>query len=288
MLSAPIGRLDGVGLEQKGKHRREFKCEVRGESAGDRRGTGAINEGVQLVLQVAAGDRDAVSRDATLLVPVAHAQRVLQNALHFGRKAAVAMIVDEGAAPPEKMRQTGLMNGLAEAAVARQARVTLMPPPIQQPTVRLLGLDQRTPPVRTGKVRDVCCSCLVLRLAGRGRRTFGGLFTERIEPDTDVRVDVAQVPPGDLPARRRDDDLGITVHVIDRRADCEFLGDEIFGLELRPPQKRVAGAHANGGCRHSKCGEQVAFSLFSRQCESDLELYAGSKPSEMPTVTDTR
>jgi len=71
LLGAPVGRVDRIGLEQKGKHRREFDREMRRESPGDACRSGPIDERIQLVLQMAARDRDPVGGDTPPLIAIA-------------------------------------------------------------------------------------------------------------------------------------------------------------------------------------------------------------------------
>jgi hypothetical protein len=95
VLGAPVGGGNRVGFEEKGKHRREFDGEVRGEAAGDLCGAGLIDQNVELILKMAAGDGDPVRGDASSLVPVADVQGPLQDALDPRGEAALLMIANQ-------------------------------------------------------------------------------------------------------------------------------------------------------------------------------------------------
>ena len=67
------------------------------ESTGDSDGPGVIDERVELVFQMPAGNCQARRRHAALLVPIADVERVLEDALDLRREAVLAIIADQGA-----------------------------------------------------------------------------------------------------------------------------------------------------------------------------------------------
>ena len=56
VFGTPIGGVNGIGFEEKGKYRREFDGQMRRESAGDSGGPGVIDQRVELVFQMPAGN----------------------------------------------------------------------------------------------------------------------------------------------------------------------------------------------------------------------------------------
>jgi len=135
MFGAPVGGVDRIGFEEKGKDRGEFRGEMRRKSACDPSGARMLDECVELVLEVPARDRHTVGGHASLLMAVADAQRVLQDALHARREAAVPMITDQDATPAQQMRETGLMDRLIEPAIRR--------PAVAHEDAREIGAEQR-------------------------------------------------------------------------------------------------------------------------------------------------
>src|SRR6266545_3900627 len=66
-----------------------------------------IDDGVELILEMSARNRDAACGDASLLILVADPQRMLKDPLHAGREAAFPMIPDQRATPAKQMRGFG-------------------------------------------------------------------------------------------------------------------------------------------------------------------------------------
>jgi hypothetical protein len=94
MVGAPVARVDRIGFEREGKHRREFDGEVHRETARDVRAAGAIDEREQLILQMPTRDGRAVGGGTAVLIRVANTERVLEDPLDLGREAAFPMIPD--------------------------------------------------------------------------------------------------------------------------------------------------------------------------------------------------
>jgi hypothetical protein len=87
VFGTPVGGVNGIGFEEKGKYGREFDGQMRRESAGDSGGPGVIDERVELVFQMPAGNCQPRRRHAALLVPIADVERVLEDALDLRREA---------------------------------------------------------------------------------------------------------------------------------------------------------------------------------------------------------
>ena len=94
VCSTPVGGVNSIRFEEKGKHGREFDGEMRRESAGHSGRPGLIDERVELVFEMPAGNRQAPRGHAPLLVPIADAERVLEDALDLWGEAVLAMITD--------------------------------------------------------------------------------------------------------------------------------------------------------------------------------------------------
>jgi len=86
VLDAPVGRVDRVGLEKEGKHRWEFDGEMYRESSGHSGLARMIDDGVELILEMPARNRDAAGGDPSLLILVADPQRMVKDPLHAGAK----------------------------------------------------------------------------------------------------------------------------------------------------------------------------------------------------------
>lgn len=116
LFGAPVGRIDR-GVEQKGEDRREFDRQVRGKALRDPPAARPIDEGIELVLEMAARDGDPVRRDRVLAPAIAHPQGLLEDAADAWRKGPLLMIADEHATAAEQMREAGLMNGVLKLAI---------------------------------------------------------------------------------------------------------------------------------------------------------------------------
>lgn len=119
LLCAPVGGVDRVGFEKEGKDGGEFDREMRSEAARDACLTGPTDEGVELVLQMAARNGHAVDGDAPLVISIADAKRVLENALDARRETVFPMVADQHATPPQEM---ALMPTSAYAHLLRRCR----------------------------------------------------------------------------------------------------------------------------------------------------------------------
>jgi hypothetical protein len=117
VLSTRVGGVDRIGFEEKRKDSREFDGEMCGEAACDVGVTGLVDDGVELVLQVAASDRESVRGDALALIAVADSECLLQDALNLWGETAFSMIADQEAAATQQMSETRLMNRLPEAPI---------------------------------------------------------------------------------------------------------------------------------------------------------------------------
>ena len=121
VFGAPIGRIHDVGGEQEGKHGRKFDGEMGGKLLRDTLSPRTVDEGVELVLQVPAGDGDAVRRDGALKIPVADAQGVLQDPLDARRKAALVVVADQEATAPQQVSETALVKRGRKSPIRRPA-----------------------------------------------------------------------------------------------------------------------------------------------------------------------
>ena len=117
VLGTPVGGVDHIGFKEKRKHGREFHGEVRGKALRNASRTGPINEDIELILQMPTGDGDPVRRDPPLVIAVADAQGVSQNPLDARCEMAFAMVPNQGPAPTQQMRETGLVNRLVKASI---------------------------------------------------------------------------------------------------------------------------------------------------------------------------
>ncbi len=117
MFGAPVGRVDGVGLEQKREHRRKLDGEMRGERARDAASARPIDEGIELIVQMTTGHGEAMGRDGAAPIAIADAQRALEHALHPRGEVRVAMIADQRATTPQPMGEARLVDRLLEAPI---------------------------------------------------------------------------------------------------------------------------------------------------------------------------
>ena len=119
VFGAPVRGVDGIRLEQEREHRRKLDREMGSEIARDATGARAIDEGIELIVQMATRDRQPMSRYLATPKAIARGERALQDALDVRREMVLAVIGDQRATPPEQMGQTGLMNRVIEAAIGR-------------------------------------------------------------------------------------------------------------------------------------------------------------------------
>lgn len=120
LFGAPVGGIDR-GIEQKGEDRRVFDREVRGKALRDTPAARLIDEGIELVLEMAARDGHTPRRDRVLAPAIAHPQGLLEDAGDAGREGPLAMIADEGPTAAEQMRKTRLMDRVLKLAIRSPA-----------------------------------------------------------------------------------------------------------------------------------------------------------------------
>lgn len=119
VFGAPVGGVDRVGVEEKGEDRRKFDGQMRGEMAGDATGARPFDQGIELILEMAAGHGETVTREGPPAIAIADVQRMLEYPLDVRREVKLAVIAHQQATTPEQMRETGLMQGRVEAAIGR-------------------------------------------------------------------------------------------------------------------------------------------------------------------------
>jgi hypothetical protein len=121
MFGPPVGCINQIRLEQEREDGGEFDGQMRGKMAGDSRRPGSIDERIELIHEMSASDSQAMGRDASVLIAVAHAERVLQQSLHVRRKVAFLMLADQRATASQQVRETRLMDGAGESTIRRPA-----------------------------------------------------------------------------------------------------------------------------------------------------------------------
>ena len=121
VLGAPVGGVDDIRLEQEREDRGEFNGEMRRELLGDAAAAGAIDEGIELILQMTTRHGDPMRRHLVRARPVAHAQGVLQNPLDARREVPLVLIAYERATAAQQVRETGLMDRVRKPAIRRPA-----------------------------------------------------------------------------------------------------------------------------------------------------------------------
>jgi hypothetical protein len=94
---------------------------MRREALSDAATTRLIDEFIEPILQMPAGDGDAMARHRALVPPVAHSQRLLEDRTDPRREGAFPMIADKDATATQEMRETRLMHGVAKSALRRPA-----------------------------------------------------------------------------------------------------------------------------------------------------------------------
>jgi hypothetical protein len=94
LRSAPVGRVNRIGLEQEREDGGKFDGQMRREILHDASAAGVIDQGIEVMLQMTAGNGDPVRRHLGGAKPVTHPQRPLQHALHARRNVRVVLIAD--------------------------------------------------------------------------------------------------------------------------------------------------------------------------------------------------
>ena len=94
LFSAPIGRVDRW-VEQKREDRRVFDREMRGEPLSNAATARLIDESIEPILQMTAGDGDAVGGDGPAPPAVTNPQSLLEDGLHPRGKPAFVMVANQ-------------------------------------------------------------------------------------------------------------------------------------------------------------------------------------------------
>lgn len=140
VFGAPVGRIDGIGLEEEREDRGAFDREVRRESARHARGPRVIEQRVEAILQTPAGDGDTLRGDAPLLIPIADAEGLLEDPLDVRGELALLMSADQGATAAQPMRETGLVQRLFEPPIG--------PAAVTHEDAAEIGAEQRRGPLQ--------------------------------------------------------------------------------------------------------------------------------------------
>ena len=94
---------------------------MRGEALSDTATARLIDESIEPILQMAAGDGDAVCGDGPALPAVTNPQSLLEDGLHPRGKPAFVLIANQRSTSSQQMRETRLMDRLREAPIRRPA-----------------------------------------------------------------------------------------------------------------------------------------------------------------------
>ena len=140
-------RKDQIAVNSRAKWRAKRAHQMR---------TGLCEPRGQARDQIAAGDGQAVRGDRPRLIPIAHGERLLQDRLDVGPEGAMGMIGRDHAAPPEQMRQTGLVRGGGELPIGR--------PPIADEDAREVG------PQDVGRLLEAAAGLNAIDGRGGGRK----------------------------------------------------------------------------------------------------------------------
>jgi hypothetical protein len=105
LFGAPIGGVDRR-VEQEGKDRRVFDREMRGEAFSEAAATRLIDEAIEPILEMPAGDGYAMARHHALAPAVAHAQRLPEDHPDPRREGALPVVADEDATATQELRET--------------------------------------------------------------------------------------------------------------------------------------------------------------------------------------
>jgi hypothetical protein len=119
-FSAPVGRVDRR-VEQKREDRWVFDREIRGEALSGAATAGLIDESIEPILQMAAGDGNAVCGDGPAPPAVTNPQSLLEDGLHPRGEPAFVMVANQRSTSSQQMREARLMDRLCEAAIRRPA-----------------------------------------------------------------------------------------------------------------------------------------------------------------------
>ncbi len=120
LFRAPVGRVDRW-VEQKREDRRVFDREMRGEALSDAATARLIDESIEPIFQMAAGDGDAVCGESRAPPAVTSPQSLLEDGMHSRSEPAFVMVAHQRSTSSHQMRETCLMNGVGEAAIRRPA-----------------------------------------------------------------------------------------------------------------------------------------------------------------------
>ena len=112
------------------------------------------------------------------------------------------------------------------------------------------------------------------------------LLAERVEPDADIRVNVAQVPLiADDGVWRGHRNLRLQADVIDGGPERHLRCDELLDLELGAYHPRVIGVHGRHAWRSKRRGTVIVHAGMIERVP-DLDLWPDAPAPEMPPVTD--
>ncbi len=120
LFSAPVGRVNRR-VEEKREDRRVFDREMRGEALGDTAAARLIDESIKPILQMAAGDGDAMCGEGPTPPAVTRPQSLLEDGLHPRGESMLVVIANQHSTSSQQMGETRLMDSLCEAAIRRPA-----------------------------------------------------------------------------------------------------------------------------------------------------------------------
>jgi hypothetical protein len=120
LFRTPVGRVDRR-VEQKREDRRVFDCEMRSEALSDAATARLIDESIEPILEMAAGDGDAVGGHGAPPPAVTNPQSLLEDGLHLWSKPVLGMVAHQRSTTSQQMREARLMDRLCEAAIRRPA-----------------------------------------------------------------------------------------------------------------------------------------------------------------------
>ena len=271
VFGAPIGRVDGIRLEEKGEDRGKFDREMRGKSARDVGGSRTVEEGIESVLQMPASHRDAMRGDRVVQIAVAHVQGVLQDLLDAGRKPALVMVADQIATAPQQMRETRLMDRGLET-------------PIRRPAVADKDRGEVGPQHR-GRFFEAAAG-----LNGVDRRVRRGVGPQPLQPRVDLPAGFIRGhhgTPANGGAERRVGRFGLVGHPAHRvhQAACgdgqaEALAEECGDLAERQPQLLVEDdRERDGGGPQLRGGGAEGIGGLQRMAALDAPAAVGALPN---------
>ena len=155
LFGTPIRRVDRR-VAQKGEDRGVFDREMRSKALGDAATARLINESIEPVFEMAAGDGDAVGGDSPVLPAVTNLQPPLEDGLHPRGKPVFIMIANQRSTSSQQMREARLMDGVCKTPIRRPAVADQHPVKVRsQHGSRLFeaapGLDRVDGRVRRGE-----------------------------------------------------------------------------------------------------------------------------------------